>query len=196
MTRRMLMKASAGTSSWSPASSLVISSGKTSTREERNWPTLMSTPPISMARVRKLAAIRCKRADRVRSDRLRSPILGKSHSQAMSWSATVEKKRTMRRYRCEGLTQGSILQGSRFQVPRFQGSKVPGSKGIGTFEPRNAGTLKLWNRGTLEPWNPGTVELWNSGTVWPFLPSTPLDGLQERLSAVSSQGQLETLSRN
>jgi hypothetical protein len=41
----------------------------------------------------------------VRSARLRSPILGKSHSQAMSWSATVKKKRTIRRYRYEGVTR-------------------------------------------------------------------------------------------
>src|SRR4029453_18360469 len=65
----------------------------------------MSTPPITMASVRKVAAIRRRRADRVRSARFRSPSLGKSHSQAMSWSVTVEKKRTIRRYRCEGVTR-------------------------------------------------------------------------------------------
>ena len=43
---------SGGTSSWSPESSWVISGGRMSTRVERNWPSLMRTPPISPARAR------------------------------------------------------------------------------------------------------------------------------------------------
>ncbi len=48
----MPAKGSGGTSSWSPASSLVISGGRMSTRVERNWPSLISTPPISAASAR------------------------------------------------------------------------------------------------------------------------------------------------
>ena len=41
-----------GTSSWRPDSSRVISVGRRSTRMERNWPSLISTPPISTASAR------------------------------------------------------------------------------------------------------------------------------------------------
>ena len=63
MSLRMASKVSGGTSSCKPESSLVIASGSTSTRLERNWPTFIITPPISIAKVRNLEAL-FRRKDR------------------------------------------------------------------------------------------------------------------------------------
>ena len=89
----MASKLSAPTSSCRPASSAVISRGSTSTREDRNWPTLMSTPPMRMARVRKETAILRMRAGRVRRARAPRPILGMKNSHHSSFTMTDVKKR-------------------------------------------------------------------------------------------------------
>ena len=84
---------------------LAISSGKTSTRDERNWPTLMSTPPIFDGR----ASGSLRRFD------VGGPIACVlPGSAARSWEEPFpsdelerhgQKKRTIRRYRCEGVTR-------------------------------------------------------------------------------------------
>ena len=57
-----------GTSSCSPSSSLVISGGSTSSRDDMNWPTLIIRPPRSTASTWKRCAMRWSRAARPRAE--------------------------------------------------------------------------------------------------------------------------------
>ena len=98
--RRMVSRSAAlmaGTSSCNPCNSWVISGGSTSTRALRNCPSLMSTPPIWMARWRKFRAIWRNRRGRLR--RMAWPTKGmrpRVISTKASWRIMAAKKRTMR----------------------------------------------------------------------------------------------------
>jgi len=90
----------AGTSSWRSSSSSVISAGSTSTRELRNWPNLIITPPMSRASWRKLRAKWRKRRGRVA--RIWPPSMGMrviSKSTTMTCEMLRPKKMRMRRKR-------------------------------------------------------------------------------------------------
>ncbi len=97
MTSRIASKLSAPTSSWSPASSAVISRGSTSRRDERNCPTLISTPPMRTASARNRTAIRTHPARPCASREITPrPIFGRIRSQKSSLSMTPVKKRIVR----------------------------------------------------------------------------------------------------
>ena len=88
---------SAGTSSCNPASSEVISCGRTSALVERNWPNLIITPPISIAIARNLTAILRSRLGRVFCDWPRNPTRGRIRSQRMTLRIRRAKNTVIRR---------------------------------------------------------------------------------------------------
>ncbi|MPM53713.1 hypothetical protein SDC9_100482 [bioreactor metagenome] len=88
---------SGGTWSCSPDSSSVISTGSTSSRADRNCPTLIIRPPIEIANTRKRAAVRALRRVRVRSASRPSPSRRRMISHQMKLAVTRAKNPTMRR---------------------------------------------------------------------------------------------------
>ena len=78
-------KGTGGTRSWRPASSRVISTGSTSTRVLRNWPSLISTPPSSTARSRKSRAWSAQRTRGSGRRRRSTGIRPRTRSYQRAW---------------------------------------------------------------------------------------------------------------
>lgn len=70
--------------------------GSTSSLAEKNWPTLIISPPMLIASARKRTAARRLRSGRLRRATPRRPMRGANISQKMKPRVTRPKKNTMR----------------------------------------------------------------------------------------------------